>query len=109
MTTYADLIPTELRLIALLQTNTPIKVQVNTTISIYAVLKNVRDYGSILRQANHIRRIKIPNKHLTKLRAKYKDFKLTEFDQYVFPSTTTYSYWLGNDLHTYPYYSWPNF
>ena len=69
----------------------------------------MRGYGSILRQANHIRRIKIPDKYLTKLRAKYKGFKLNEFDQYAFPSTLTYSYWLGNDLHTYPYYSWPNF
>ena len=93
-----------MKLIAFIQTNTLVKVQVNTTISIVAVLRTVRGYGSILRQANHIRRIKTPNKYLTKLRAKYKNFKLTEFDQYSFPSTLTYSYWLGSDLHTYPYY-----
>ena len=67
----------------------------------------MRGYGSILRQTNHIRRIKIPDKYLAKLRAKYKGFKLTEFDQCAFLSTLTY--WLRNDLHTYPSYLWPNF
>ena len=109
MTTYVDLTPEERTFIAFIQNDTPGKVQVNTTISIFAALRTVRSYGSILRQTNHIRRIKIPDKYLTKLRAKYKDFKLTEFDQYAFPSTLTYTYWLNNDLHTYTYYSWPKF
>ena len=39
-----------------------------------------------------VRRIKIPDKYLTKLRAKCKGFKLTEFYQYTFPSTLTYTY-----------------
>ena len=56
-----------------------------------------------------VRRIKIPDKYLTKLRAKCKGFKLTEFYQYTLPSTLTYTYWLNNDLHTYPYYLWPKF
>ena len=109
MTTYVDLTPAERKLIAFIQNDTAGKVPVNTTISVFAALRTVRSYGSILRQANHIRRIKIPDKYLTRLRAKYKGFKLTKFDQYAFPSTLTYTYWLNNDLHTYPYYSWPNF
>ena len=109
MTTFVDLTPAECKLIAFIQTDTPGKVQVNTTISIFAAHRTVRGYSGILRQANHIRRIKMPNKYLTKLRAKYKDFKLTEFDQHAFPPTLTYSYWLMNDLHTYPHYSWPKF
>ena len=104
MTTYVDLIPAECKLIAFIQNDTSGKVPVNTTISIFAALRFVRGYGNILRQANHIRRIKVPDKYLTKLRTKYKDFKLTEFDQYTFPSTLTFIYWLNNDLHTYPYY-----
>ena len=54
MTTYVDLTPAEGKLIAFIQNDTPGKVQVNTTIGIFAVLRTVRGYGSILRQANHI-------------------------------------------------------
>ena len=54
MTTYVDLTPAEGKLIAFIQNDTPGKVQVNTTIGIFAVLRIVRGYGSTLRQANHI-------------------------------------------------------
>ena len=109
MTTYLDLTPAECKLVAFIQNDTHGKVQVNTTINIFAALRTVRGCGSVLRQAIHIRRNKIPYKYLSKLRAKYKGFKLTEFDQYAFPSTLTYTYWLNNNLHTYPYYLWPSF
>ena len=102
MTTYVDLTPAERKLIAFIQNDTLGKVQVNTTICIFAALRTVRGYGSILRQANHIRRVKIPNKYLTELRAKYKDFKLTEFHQDAFSSTLTYTYRLNDNLHTSP-------
>ena len=77
MITYVDLTPAECKLIAFIQNDKPGKVQVNTIISIFAALRTVRGYGRILRQANHIRRIKIPDKYLTKLRVKHKGFKRT--------------------------------
>ena len=77
MITYVDLTPAECKLIAFIQNYKPGKVQVNTIISIFAALRTVRGYGCILRQANHIRRIKIPDKYLTKLRVKHKGFKRT--------------------------------
>ena len=66
MTTYLDLTPAECKLVAFIQNDTHGKVQVDTTISIFAALRTMRGYGSVLRQAIHIRRNKITYKYLSK-------------------------------------------
>ena len=75
-------------------------------ISIFAAPSNIRGKGSILRYGTFIRKAKIPQKYLDKLRAKYRNFQLTEFSKYRFERNRIYS-WLISDQHAYRHYLWP--
>ena len=72
-------------------------------ISIFAAPSNIRGKGSILRYGTFIRKAKIPQKYLDKLRAKYRNFQLTEFSKYHFEQNIIYS-WLTSDHHAYRCY-----
>ena len=61
-------------------------------ISIFAAPSNIRGKGSILRYGTFIRKAKIPQKYLDKLRAKYKNFQLTEFSEYGFERKYIYQF-----------------
>ena len=75
--TFKTLTQQEKRLIAFVQGNSPGKVHISNKISIFAAIKTVRGKGSILTNATYLRRVNIPTNYLNKLRAKYKNFKLT--------------------------------
>ena len=75
--TFKTLTQQEKRLIAFVQGNSPGKVHINNKISIFAAIKTVRGKGSILTNATYLRRVNIPANYLNKLRAKYKNVKLT--------------------------------
>ena len=50
----------------------------------FAAPSDIRGKGSILRYGTFTRKAKIPQKYLDKLRAKYRNFQLTEFSEYRF-------------------------
>ena len=106
--TFKTLTQQEKCFIAFVQGDNPGKVHINNKISIFAATKTVRGKGSMLRNATYLRKVNIPTKYLNKLRAKYKNFKLTQFDQYHYSGTVTHT-WLMNDLHTYSNYLWSKF
>ena len=69
---------------------------------------NIRGKGTILPYGTFIRKARIPQKYLDKLRAKYRNFQLTEFSEYRFERKYIYP-WLTSHQHTYRYYLWPSY
>ena len=63
----------------------------------------------ILKEAKFIKKFKIPAKYLAKLRPKYKNFQLLEFEEYQFDTSRCYHTWYSVDLSCYPHYLWPKF
>ena len=52
----------------------------NNKVRMYAGIKTYRGTNSITKFATYVQKIIIPPKYLQKLRAKYSNFNLTEFD-----------------------------
>ena len=68
----------------------------------YTAIKTYRGQNSITKYAAHIQQIKISAKHLIKLRKKYRNFELTEFDEWHFDyRLTTQLNWFQQDLNYY--------
>ena len=78
--TFKTLTQQEKHFIAFVQGDAPGKVHINNKISIFVAIKTVGGKGIILRNVAYLKRVDIPTKYLNKLRAKYKSFKLTQFD-----------------------------
>ena len=60
-----------------------------------------------MRHATFLRKIKIPNKYLTKLEKKYPGFVPSASEEYHFAKVTRT--WGENVLHQYQHYIWPIF
>ena len=84
------------------------RVLIKKGISIFAAPSIVRGKGSILRYGTFIRKAKIPQKYLDKLREKCRNFQLTEFSEYRFERNRIYS-WLTSNQHASRYYLWPSY
>ena len=98
--------PKERNKIGLIQLNTE-RVGVNNKIRMYTAIKTYRGGDSITKYATHVRRMKISNKYLQKLRTRYRKFDLTEFDEWHFgQSIRTQIGWSKDDSHHYRYYNW---
>ena len=82
--TYALLTPTEKERVVFIQTNSKKRVIIKKEISIFAAPSNVRGKDLILRYDTFMRKAKIPQKYFDKLRAKYRNFQMTEFSEYRF-------------------------
>ena len=82
--------PKEKDRVVFIQTNSKKRVIIKKGISIFAAPSNIRGKGSILRYGTFIRKAKIPQKYLDKLRAKYRNFQLTEFSEYRFERKYTF-------------------
>ena len=80
--------PKERNKIGLIQLNTE-RVVANNKIRIYTAIKTYRGGDSITKYATHVRRMKISNKYLQKLRTRYRKFDLTEFDEWHFGQSIT--------------------
>ena len=72
--------PKERNKIGLIQLNTE-GVVANNKIRMYTAIKTYREGDSITKYATHVRRMKISNKYLQKLRTRYRKFDLTEFHE----------------------------
>ena len=74
----------------------------------HTAIKTYRRQNSITKYETHIRKTKISAKHLIKLRKKYRNSELTEFDEWHFdyPLRTQLN-WFQQDLNYYKYYNWP--
>ena len=79
----------------------------NSGISIFAPTKNFNCTKTLMKHATFLRKIKIPNKHLTKFKKRYRGFVPTAFEEYHFTKVT--GTWGENDLHHYQRYIWPIF
>ena len=65
----------------------------------HTALKTYREQNSITKYATHIRQTKISAKHLIKLRKRYRNFELTEFDEWHFDyPLITHLNWFQQDL-----------
>ena len=102
------LTPIEKEHVVFIQTKKKKRALIKKGISIFAAPSNIRGKGSILRYGTFIIKAKIPQKYLDKLRAKYRNFQLTEFSKYRFERNRIYS-WLTSDQHAYRYYLWPSY
>ena len=86
------------------------RVLPNNKIRMYTAIKTYRGQNSITKYATHIRQIKISVKHLIKLRKKYRNFELKEFDEWHFDyPLTTQLIWFQQDINYYKYYNWPQY
>ena len=73
----------------------------------YTAIKTYSGEDSIIKYATHFRQMKISNKHLLKLRTRYRKFDLTEFDECNFTQPlTTQLTWSKNNFHDHRYYNW---
>ena len=86
------------------------RVIANNKIRMYTAIKAYKGQDSITKYAAHVRQLTIPKKYLDKLRKKYRNFSLIEFDEWHFNyQSTTQLKWFGHDLNYYKYYNWPWF
>ena len=93
------MIPKEKVSVAFVQHSTPGRVSVTPNVSVFAGPRNIRCKNSILKDAKFIKKFKEPTKYLAKLRAKYKNFQLLEFE-----AIRRYHAWYSDDLSCYPHY-----
>ena len=84
--TWDRLNPREKKEVGLIQLNVG-AVVANNKVRMYTGIKTYRGTNSITKFATYIRKITIPPKYLQKLRAKYSNFNLTEFDGWRFPQS----------------------
>ena len=104
-----NMTPEEKARIAFVQHSTPGRVSVTPNVSVFAAPWNITGKNSILKEAKFIKKFKIPAKYLAKLRPKYKNFQLLEFEEYQFDTSRCYHTWYSVDLSCYPHYLWPKF
>ena len=84
--------------------NQRIKLLLQTKAFGIIAIKPDRGRDSITEYATHFWQMKMSNKHLLKLRTKYRKFDLTEFDEWYFgQSITTQIAWSRDDFHHYRY------
>ena len=78
------------------------RVVANNKIRMYTAIKAYRGQDSITKYTTHVRHLTIPKNYLDKLRKKYRNFYLIEFDEWHFnyPLTTQLN-WFRHDLNYY--------
>ena len=77
-------------------------VAANNKVRMFTGIKTYRGINSITKFAKYVRKITIPPQYLQKLRAKYSNFNLTEFDERHFPQLIpTHMAFYPDDFHHY--------